>query len=257
MSDPEHQPGPVPLKSRVGTVIAALTGLIAIAVSLLVFVFDLLVTPEIGELIVSFVVCGMGLTTGLIVLRRLVPRREPVSLFAKSGGVLLPPAASPTETRAQTQERSPERAETAGDMPGRSEAAAVRNNDRHRAISRYKTPENGSVFAVITIILMSSALSPRLAIGWEFLSFSVTAGCAVALVLYWVRNRQDSGISGYIAPVAGGIIGTACLIGVALVMARFHFLRDFLGLAVGGGCVVALALDWGRRRGGNARISLV
>jgi len=50
------------LREPFGTSIAAVLGFLVAAISLLVFVFDLLVTPEIGALIVSFVVCGIGLS---------------------------------------------------------------------------------------------------------------------------------------------------------------------------------------------------
>ena len=69
---------------KIPAAVTAVIGLIVAALSLLVFVLDLWVTPEIGinDLIVSFVVCGAGLTTGFFLLRSLVPRREPISLFS-------------------------------------------------------------------------------------------------------------------------------------------------------------------------------
>src|ERR1044071_1621719 len=100
MDDAEHQPGPALFKTAVGTAITALIGLIAVAVSLLVFVLNLLVTPDVGALIVSFVVCGMGLTIGLMVLRRLAPRREPETLFGGSCGAIVE-CSMPTEIPAQ------------------------------------------------------------------------------------------------------------------------------------------------------------
>ena len=105
---------------------------------------------------------------------------------------------------------------------------------------------------MLTIIGLGSGLATRFDDGWQFVSLTVLAACAVALFLYWCRNRRAADISGYKIPVAGGIVGFLCLIGVGLVMTRFHFLRDFLLLAVGGGGAVALLLSWSRRREGNS-----
>ena len=137
-------------------------------------------------------------------------------------------------------------------MPQAKKADPISNSKQHKSISRYTTPETGGALGLATAIGVSLVLGGRLAIGWEFLSFVVPAGGAVALVLNYVRSRQDSSISGYKIPVAGGVIGSAALIGLGVVMMRYHFLRDFLGLAVGGGCVVALVLYWGRRRRENS-----
>ncbi|HEX3093263.1 MAG TPA: hypothetical protein VHW72_11605, partial [Candidatus Angelobacter sp.] len=108
MRDDEHSEAAL-LKRPVGKAITAVIGLIAVTVSLLVFVLNLLVTTEvgIGGLIVSFVVCGMGLTTGLIVLRRLFPRREPISLFAGAVGLSVQ-TTTRAEVPAQAVERLPD-----------------------------------------------------------------------------------------------------------------------------------------------------
>lgn len=254
MHDPEPQSGPALFKIRVGTAIAALTGLILAVISLLVFVFDLLVTPEFGVLIASFVVCGLGLTTGLMVLRRLVPRSEPMSLFGGSDVVPVPNT-SQAEARVQLKQISLNCSEAAIAMPPGMKADPISNSNRRQNTSRYKARESPGALGLATAIGVCLILGGRLAGGWAFLSLVVPAGSAVALVLYWSHSRQN--ISGYKIPVAGGIIGAAALAGVGLVMLRFHFLRDFLLLALGVGGAVAMILSWGRRRRQNSTISLI
>jgi len=92
---------------------------------------------------------------------------------------------------------------------------------------------------------------------WQFLFLAILAGGAVALVLYWSHSRQEPNISGNKIPVAGGVVGSAALIGLGVVMMRFHFLRDFLSLAVGAGSVIALVLYWVHRREENSRGSFL
>jgi hypothetical protein len=257
MRDPEHQPEAALLKTPVGTAITAVIGTIVGALSLLVFVFDLLVTPEIGALIISFVVCGIGLTTGFIMLRRLLPRREPISLFAGLAGVPFQPTTQ-AEKRAQVEQLSRNRAEAAIAMPLERRAEPISHSNQHGSISRYSNArESSGALVFATAIGVSLILGGRLVGGWVFLSLVVPAGGVVALVLNYVRSRQDWSISGYKIPVAGGVVFVIAMIGVGLVMVPFHFLRDFLGLAVGGGCVVALALDRVRRRRESSNVSLV
>lgn len=256
MHDPEHQPGPALFNIRVGTAIAALIGLILAAFSLLVFVFDLLVTPEIGALIASFVVCGMGLTTGFIVLRRLIPRREPMSLFGGADRMPLQ-GAMPTETPIQRAEWSPERINNARPVHSNAQISPVMKSHGSESIATYKTHDGAGGLVLATAIGVCLVLGGRLAGGWAFLSLVVPAGSAVALILNWSHSRQDANISRNKIPVAGGIIGAAALAGVGLVMLRFHFLRDFLLLALGAGCAVALALNWGRSRDEHSSGSLL
>jgi len=248
MRDGEHSETAL-LKRPVGTVMTAVIGLIVASFFLLVFVLDLWVTPEIGisDLIVSFVVCGMGLTTGFFLLRSLVPRREPVSLFAGTVDTSVQPTPR-AETRSQVEQLSRNCSVVSIAMPVAKRADPISNSNQHKSISRYTTPETGGALGLATAIGVSLVLGGRLVGGWEFLSSAVPAGALVALVLNYVRNRQDSSISGYMVPVAGGVVGSAALIGLGVVMMRYQFLRDFLGLAVGGGCAVALVLYWGRRR---------
>jgi len=78
------------------------------------------------------------------------------------------------------------------------------------------------------------------------LSLTVVAGCALALVLYW---RQGSGISEYRIPATGGVIGLIAIVGLGVIMMRFHALRYFFGLVIVSGGVIALLLRWLHRRG--------
>jgi hypothetical protein len=110
---------------------------------------------------------------------------------------------------------------------------------------------------LVTIIGLGCALAMRFNDGWQFLSLTALAGCSIALVLYLSRNRRASNISGYKIPVAGGNIGTAALAGVGMVMLRFHFLRDFLLLAAGAGCAIAVGMNWSRRRRENSSSSFI
>jgi len=249
MRDTEHQPEAALLKRPVGTVITGLIGLIVAAVSLLMFVLDLMVTLEVGisGLIVSFVVCGVGLTTGFFLLRSLVPRREPMSLFGGPGGVHVQPTTQ-AEVSAQTIESLPAAIKNARPVHSNAQIAPVMKSHGSESKATYNTHDSAGALGLVTIIGLGCALAMRFNDGWQFLSLTVLAGCAVALVLYWGRNRRAANISGYKIPVAGGIIGAAALAGVGLVMLRFHFLRDFLLLAVGAGGVIALTLYWAHRR---------
>jgi len=242
---------------RIPAAITALIGLIVAAISLLVFVLDLLVTPEIaiGDLIVSFVVCGLGLTTGLTVLRRLLPRREPMSLF---GGVPLQ-GAMPAETPIQRDERPRESTNNARPAHSNAQISPVMKSHGSKSIATYKTHDDPGALALFTVIGVSLVLGGRLAGGWEFLSLAMPAGWAVALFLYWSRNKRASTISGYKIPVAGGVVGFICMAGLGVVMIRSDLLRDFFGLAVGAGGAVALLLSWARRKEGSkgSNISLV
>jgi len=254
MRDGEHSETAL-LQRPVGTVMTAVIGLIVAAISLLVFVLDLLVTPEIAiaDLIVSFVVCGLGLTTGLTVLRRLLPRREPMSLFC---GVPLQ-GAMPAETPIQRDERPRESTNNARPAHSNAQISPVMKSHGSKSIATYKTHDDPGALALFTVIGVSLVLGGRLAGGWEFLSLAMPAGWAVALALYLSRNRRASNISGYKIPVAGGVIGAAALIGVVLVMVHFPFLRDFLGLAILAGGAIALGLNWSRRRGEKSSSSFV
>ena len=253
------------LKRPVGTVMTAVIGLIVAAVSLLVFVLDLWVTPEIGisDLIVSFVVCGLGLTTGFFLLRSLVPRRAPISLFGGAVGVPLQAAIVETAPRAkaavQKVECPPESIKSARPVHSNAQITPVMKSHGSKSIATYKTHDDPGALAFITVIGVSLVLGGRLAGGWEFLSLAMPAGWAVALVLYLSRNKRASTISGYKIPVAGGVVGFICMTGLGVVMIRSDLLRDFFGLAVGAGGAVALLLSWARGKEGSkgSNISLV
>jgi hypothetical protein len=235
-------------------------GLIVAAVSLLVFVLDLLVTPEVDALIVSFVVCGLGLTTGFFLLRSLVPRRDPISLFAGAVGVPLQAAIVETVPRAKAAvqvECRPRAYEREGRCIAMLKLPRDEESHGSESIATYKTHDSAGALVFVTAISVCLILGGRLAGGWAFLSLVVPAGSAVALVLNWSRSRQASNISGYKIPVAGGIIGAAALAGVGIVMVRFHFLREFLGLAILAGGAIALGLNWSRRRRENSSSSFV
>ncbi len=187
MHDHEHQPGPTLIKTQVGSTITVVIGLIVAAASLLVFVFDLLVTPEVNALIVSFVVCGIGLTTGLMLLRRLVPRREPISLSLDSGGVSNQPVTK-ADIPAQREDCSQHSAKAAIAIPGAREVELTWNNDRPRSISRYKTPEGGGLIGFIAMIGMAIILMIGSNFARQFLSLAIPAGGGVAFVLYCARR---------------------------------------------------------------------
>jgi hypothetical protein len=257
MRDGEHSEAAL-LKRPVGKAMTAVIGLVVTAFSLLVFVLDLLVTPEIAinNLILSFVVCGVGLTTGFFLLRSLVPRREPISLFAGAVGVPLQPTTQ-AKVRAQTVECLPDGIKNARPVHSNAQITPVMKSHGSESIATYKTHDSAGALVFATVIGVSLVLGGRLRGGWEFLSLAVPAGCAVALVLYLSRNRRASNISGYKIPVAGGIIGAAALAGVGLVMARFPFLREFLGLAILAGGAIALGMNWSRRRRENSSSSFV
>jgi hypothetical protein len=254
MSDPEHHSETSRFKTRVGTVIAALIGLLAAVVSLFLFVFDLLVTPEMGELIVSFVVCGMGLTTGFIMLRRLFPRREPETLFAGSCGVIVPDA-PPPQIPAQRVECPPESISTPRPVHRYPEIAPVMKSHGSESIATHKTHDGAGFAAVVTVVGVTVILVGRLAFAWQFLALALFAGGSMALGQYWARSgRQGLSAFTYTAPVAGGLIFAASLVGVGFVMSRFALLRVFLGLSVGFGGALALVLAWIRRKQSSSNL---
>ena len=186
----------------------------------------------------------MGLATGFIVLRRLFPRREPISLFAGPPGVSVqttPRAKVP----AQTIECLPDGIKSAKPVHGNAVISPVMKSHGSESIATYTTHDGVGALGLVTIVGLGSGLATGFSDGWQLLSLTVLAGCALALVLYW---RQGSGISEYRIPVAGGIVGVMAMAGVGLVMMRFQFLRVFLGLAMGAGGAVALILYRARQR---------
>jgi hypothetical protein len=254
MREFEHQPGPSRFRTPIEKAIAAIVGLSLGALSLLIFVFDLLVTPEMGALMVSFVVCGIGLTTAIMILRRLTSPREPLSLFA--GLSSFPSRPKPqAETCAQGEQLSRDCPEPAMSR-ARNNEGSILNNSRHKNISSYTARESSGAMCLIMAIGVSLILGSRLSGGWQFLALALPAGFLVALALYLVRQKQNSSLDTHTIPVAGGVVGIICMTGLGIVMIRSNLLRDFFGLAVGAGGAVALLLSRARRKEGSD-ISLV
>jgi hypothetical protein len=146
-------------------------------------------------------------------------------------------------------------------MPGGKEVDLVRGHHRHQSISRYKAPEGGGAISLVPMVGISIVLMGcRLHFMRQFLGLAVIAGGAIALVLYWGRcRRQNSSISRYTTPVGGGVLGLISMIGISIVLmgCRFLIVRQFLGLAIAVGGVVALGLYWGRRWRQNSSSSIV
>jgi hypothetical protein len=187
-------------------------GLTVATVSLLVFVLDLLVTPEVGDLLTSFVVCGVGLTTGFIMLRRLFPRREPETLFAGSCGVIVPDA-PPPQIPAQRVECPPESISTPRPVHRYPEIAPVMKSHGSESIATHKTHDGAGFAAVVTVVGVTVILVGRLAFAWQFLALALFAGGSMALGQYWARSgRQSLSAFRYTAPVAGGLIFAASLV---------------------------------------------
>lgn len=255
MRNGEHSEAAL-LKRPVGTVMIAVIGLIVAAISLLMFVLDLLVTSEIGinALIVSFVVCGVGLTTGFFLLRGLVPRREPISLFSGPSDLFVHPTPQ-AETLAQVEHVAQNPTEPSIVIPQARTTDTIPN--RNKSVSSYAARETSGAMCLIIAIGVSLILGGRLSGGWTFLAFVLPAGFLVALALYWIRQKQDSSLDAQKIPVAGGVVGFICMTGLGVVMIRSHLLRDFFGLAIGAGGAVALILSKDRHRRQNSRISFL
>jgi hypothetical protein len=230
-----------PLRLPVNPGVVALVGLMAAVICFLAFAFDLqlILEIDINGLIVSFVLCGLGAGLGFFLFNRLFPGRPPMSLFGKTGVRIQHQI--PFATPAPTVREGP----TIVEAHSRTEGLVIPDSYHPQRVSRYKTPENGVIFAFISMILMSAALSPRMPIGWKFLSLSLLAGSVLALIFYWSRwrGRGSNGLN-YAVPVAGGAVAAAAMIGLGMVMTRFSFLRIFLELVLGAGAVIAVALHW-------------
>ena len=252
----------VRFKTPARTASAALLGLIAAQICFLVFVLHMVGTStrDFGALMVDFLVYGVGAGVGLLLLRRLVPRPAPETLFAGSVGVFVQPTTR-SKIPAQTAECSPDGAKIASGMPVGKEVDLVRSHHRHQSISRYKAPQGGGAISLvsmagISIVLMGCPLH----FVRQFLGLAVIAGGAIALVLYWGRcRRQNSSIFRYTTSVGGGVIGLISMIGISIVLmgCRFLIVRQFLGLAITAGGLVALVLYWSGRRRQNSSNSII
>jgi hypothetical protein len=246
------------VKSKAERIFDAFVGLLLAAVCTVIFVSRLsgrlLWDPD--TMVFLFVACGVGAGVGLYFVYRLVPQRVQSSLFADSRVVLLQPGALDT-IPAKPAELPAEDAVAAVVIPAAKTQelikteALIRNSNRRETIPRYKMREGIGALGLVVVVGLASALPARVGIGWGFLWLGIAGGGAVALVLG--RWNQASSIASYTIPVAGGIVGVLVMLGVGVVMARFHFLRDFLALAVAGGIAFALFLRWGRSRHDSSR----
>lgn len=236
--------------TRAGRIAAAVVGLLVAAgyLCILVYLLSGNIVVDADVTIFCFLVCGVAAAIGLMFVYRLLPRRDPIVLFTGSGVVPIqhPPA---TETLAVVEKRA-----TAGTQPAKrahrdAEIAPVMKSHGSESAATYTTHEDVGVAALATMIGTAFILGGRFDFGRLFLALAVLAGGAMALGLNWLRiRRENSGIVSYTLPVAGGIICLLCMIGLGLVMARFRFLRYFLGVAIAGGGAVALLLSWRRAR---------
>jgi hypothetical protein len=200
-----------------------------------------------------FVAGGVLAGTGLFFVYRLVPRRVQSSLFGGSGGVFLQSAAA-DRTHAEATEHPNTDAIAVVTSPIAKPAELNRISEPRTPLPRYKMHEGLGAMGLVIVFLFASALPARLAIGWGFLALGIAGGGVVALVLG--RWNRVSSTSSYAIPVAGGVVGAIVIFGLGFVMTRFHFLRDFLSLAVAGGIAVALFLRWaGRDRIQSAHLS--
>lgn len=200
-------------------------GLVVAGVSLVAFVLDLLVTPDVGALIISFVVCGAGLTTGLVMLRRVSPRSEPISLFA--GSVVVFAETKPLVEAHAPVERLSIGPQTAIVTSGISKADPISNINRKKSVASYTARDNSGAMCLVMAIGVSFILGARLSGGWEFLAFALLAGLLVALALYWTHEKQNSGLDAPTIPTAGGIVSFISMAGLGAVMIRSHLMRFF------------------------------
>jgi len=232
---------------KVPAAITAVIGLIMAAVSLYMFVFDLLATPDVDSLFISFVVFGTGLMAGLFLLRSLVPRREPISLF---GDISLRPA-SRTAVPLLVKEATLDAGKVVIEPRSGSRAIQIVSSEPPHKVSSYKARDSSGALAFATAIAVSLILGGRVIGGWEFLALVVPCSCLVALGLYWIRQRQNASGARYSLPVAGGVVLVMAMAGVGLIMMHFEFLRVFLGLTMSAGGVIALILHQRRQKQGS------
>ena len=225
--------------------------------AVLVFLLSRKFVVDGDVLVVCFGVCGVAAGIGLIFVYRLLPRRNPIVLFADSG--VVPIQHQPrTEIPVQAKERAPAPIDPDRRVRGTAGIPPVMKSHGSESTATYTTHDGIGVAAFVTVIGMSFIFAGRFDFGWLFLALALFAGRAMALGMVWLSNRrQNSGIVSYTMPVAGGIICLLCMIGLDLVMMRFGFLRYFLGLAILAGGAIAMGLNWSRRRRESASSSFV
>jgi hypothetical protein len=258
MRDENSDPQASELKTRAVNIVAALVGLLAAAGYLWVLVYLLSgkVVVDADIIIFCFLVCGVAAAIGLVFVYRLLSRRKPILLFAESGVVPIQHS-PPTEMRVQMKERLPDGIRTDKRVHSSAGITPVMKSHGSDSTATYTTHDGGGVAGFVTVIGVTLILAGRFDGGWQFLSLALLTGSAMALGLYWLRSRgQNSRIADYMRPVSGGMIGFAVIIGLGVVMARFGFLRDFLGLAVAGGGAVAWLLARARRRQESPGLSI-
>lgn len=237
--------------TRAVKLLAALVGFLAAAGCLTFFFLLVSSQPAYPDMVVFDFLAGVfGAGIGLTFVYRLIPARKPESLFAGSVRMVVlevPP------TAAQAKSRPKESAQPSLAPPGRRGASPRRPGNQSTKLLPSTIHDTGGAICLTVFVALCLGLPSRVDIGWEFLSLGLCAGCGVALVLYWIgRSQQRSSITRYMIPVGGGAVGTLSLIGLAIVMARFQFLRYFLGLAAAAGGIIALGLNRARSRKENA-----
>jgi hypothetical protein len=230
------------LKTKAERIFDAVVGLLLAAVcTVLLFLYlswRLLVDADM--VVFLFLACGVGAGVGLFFVYRLVPLRVQNALSINAGGVGLQPAAL-DEIQAKAVERSPDGIKADRRVHSAAEIRPVMKSHGSESVATNTTHGSGGVAVLVTVIAMTLILDRRFDDGWQFLSLALLAGGAMALGLYWLRSRgQNWRIAGYMRELSGGTLGVAAIIGVGMVMARFRFMRYFLGLAVAGGVTIAM-----------------
>lgn len=238
--------------SRAVKVLAALVGFLAAAGCFTIFFLLVSSQAAYPDMVVFDFVAGVfGAGLGLTFVYRLIPTREPESLFAGSVSMVVQ---EPPPIAAEQRNRPKEPAPPALASPGRTGASPGRPGNQSKKLLPSTLHDSGGTASLLVLIALCLGLPSRVDIGWAFLSLGLCAGCAVALVLCWInRWQQKSDVTRYTIRVGGGAVGALSLIGLAIVMARFGFLRYFLGLAVAAGGVIAFALNRMRSRKETSR----
>jgi hypothetical protein len=233
------------LDPKAGRIFDAVVGLLLAATCTLLFVLHLIARWSLDADTVVFLFLAGGVLAGIgfYFVYRLVPRRVQSSLFSSSGGVFPQPAVQ-DKTQFMAADHPKTDAVAVVPCPIAKPAELNRNSNRRETISQHKTREGPGAVGLVILLGLAIVLTARLQLGWGFLWLGIAGGGVVALVL---GRWRASSTSSYAIPVAGGVVGAIVIFGLGFVMTRFHFLRDFLSLAVAGGIAVALFLRWAGR----------